>query len=263
LSYQIDVNYIYDEEDRISKVTQGDRSVGFEYGEFDDLTGLTHNGFSYNYTYDGFGNILTASIAGEVICTNVYAENNGSHVKSIYPDGTETGTVYDKYGNVLSNSIGDMEICSYVYDKEGNVAKKTDIQADVTTLYEYNDAGLLVRSEAYKGTDTKSEDFESKMQYTYTQTGKVGTLSYKEKDKGVKTYTYTYTKDDKPLKSTLPDKSHTDWSYDSLRRNVKAVYTPKESAADGNKLYTTLTYAEPSGMLLDEKDTTKLHHKQD
>ena len=44
----VEVDYIYDEDDRISAVTQGGRTVSYEYGEFDDLTGITHNGFSYN-----------------------------------------------------------------------------------------------------------------------------------------------------------------------------------------------------------------------
>ena len=63
-----------------------------------------------------------------------------------------------------------------------------------------------------------------------------------EADDEVRTYTYTYAKDGKPNVSTLPDGSKTSWTYDSLRRNNKIVYTPKEGAADGKKLYTVLKY---------------------
>ena len=34
----------------------------------------------------------------------------------------------------------------------------------------------------------------------------------------------------------------TAWTYDSLRRNTKAVYTPKTGATDAKKMYTNLTY---------------------
>ena len=96
------------------------------------------------------------------------------------------------------------------------MAKHTDALADVTTKYDYNDARLLVRSEVYKGENTASENFESRMQYTYTKSGKVGTLSYEEKDSDIKTYTYTYATDDRPTKSVQPDTSMTAWTYDSM-----------------------------------------------
>jgi len=80
------------------------------------------------------------------------------------------------------------------------------------------------------------------MQYTYTQSGKVGTLSYQEKGGDIRTYSYTYDKDEKPTKAIYPDKSYTTWTYDTLRRNTKAVYAPTEKAKDAKKLYTLKTY---------------------
>ena len=248
----VETDYIYDSEDRISEVSQSGRRVTYEYGEFDDLTGITHNGFSYNYTYDGFGNVLSASIAGTTICTNEYAPYNGSHVRSVFADGTSTGTTYDEYGKITSNSLDGITISKYIYDNDGNVARKTDALADVTTKYDYNDSNMLVRSEVYDGESTASEDLESRMQYTYTKSGKVGTLSYQEKDSDIKTYTYTYAADDKPVKSILPDKSYTTWSYDSLRRNTKIIHVPKNGAVDSKRLYTTLQY-QPKEFVVDGK----------
>lgn len=80
------------------------------------------------------------------------------------------------------------------------------------------------------------------MQYTYTKSGQVGTLSYQEAGDDIRTYTYIYAADEKPLKSTLPDKSSTAWGYDSLRRNTKIIHTPKDGASDAKKLYTVLEY---------------------
>ena len=163
-------------------------------------------------------------------------------IKSVYPDGTATRTTYDEYGKVTSNSLNGKTITKYVYDNDGNVAKKTDIPGGVTTKYDYNDSNLLVRSEVYAGESTASKDLESRMQYTYTKSGKVGTLSYQEKDSDVKTYTYTYEKDDRPEKSVQPDSSYTYWYYDSLRRNNKIVFSPKAGASGSKKLYTVLAY---------------------
>jgi len=92
------------------------------------------------------------------------------------------------------------------------------------------------------------------MQYTYTQSGKVGTLSYQEKGGDIRTYSYTYDKDEKPTKAVYPDKSYTTWTYDSLRRNTKAVYAPTQTAKDAQKLYTVKTYKASN---LDNNGATK------
>ena len=247
----------YTEDGNFDK-TSTDNAGNVTSYEYNTLTGINHNGFSYNYTYDNFGNVLTAAIAGNVICTNEYAPYNGGLVRSVYPDGTYTGTTYDEYGKVTSNSLNGVTMTKYVYDNDGNVAKKTDAIGGITTKYDYNDSGLLVRSEVYNGDSTASEDFESRMQYTYTKSGEVGNLSYQEKDGEVRTYVYTYDKDNKPVKSVLPDGSYTTWSFDSLRRNNKAIYVPKDGASDGKKLYTILEYKDVTLTTADgtEKDAT-------
>ena len=123
----VEVDYLYDEKDRILGVTQADRGIRYSYGEFDDLRALHHNGFSYEYEYDAFGNVTRIIPAGQEICRNEYNPNNGSHVRSLYPDGTATGKTYDEYGRVTSNSLGGRVITKYLYDKEGNVAEKKDL----------------------------------------------------------------------------------------------------------------------------------------
>lgn len=45
----------------------------------------------------------------------------------------------------------------------------------------------VVRTEVYSGDSTKSDDFESRMQYTYTVDNQVSTLSYQEKDEEIVT----------------------------------------------------------------------------
>ncbi len=76
------------------------------YGEFDDLTAINHNGFSYGFTYDQFGNVLTTSIAGNVISTNEYRAGNGSLLRTIRADGTVLENTYDLYGRITANKVG-------------------------------------------------------------------------------------------------------------------------------------------------------------
>ena len=260
--------YQYDHADRMTGVSQADRAVGYSYGEFDDLTGITHNGFTYGYTYDGFGNVLTTSIAGQTIRQNVYQENNGSLKYTVYADGTATANDYDEYGKVTASYIGilknsetgeiaDKQVTdSYLYDNDGNVAQHTDVQNGILTEYEYNDSDQVVRS-SVGSTDT-TKDRESRTQYTYTASGKIKILSYREADGKVRTYENTYAKDDQPTKNVLPDGSYVSKAYDTLRRNNKTVYAPTKKAADTKKLYTIVTYEKRDASEKTLKGTTDL-----
>ncbi|MDE6016241.1 MAG: DNRLRE domain-containing protein [Acetatifactor sp.] len=247
----VTTKYEYDTSDRIIEVTQGTRHIKYQYGEFDDLTAIEHNGFTYRYTYDGFGNVLTTAVAGTTLCTYEYAPNNGTITRTTLADGTIIRATYDVYGNLTAKTIDNKPVEQYTYDNRGNLARKIDRQANLTTTYDYNDTGKLVRSAVYTG-DTATQTPESRMQYTYTKGGNIGTLSYQEKGDTTRTYTYEYATDDKPTKATLPDKSLLTYSYDSLRRSNKTVYTPKSGVTDAKKLYTTLQY-QPSQFTVDGK----------
>ena len=250
------IQYQYDSRDRLESVTQADRSVTYAYGEMNDLTAIRHNGFCYGYTHDAFGNVLTTSIAGQTVRTNVYNPYNGSLKYILYPGGRAAANEYDAYGKVVNSYIGtapdiqggeitDRTITdSYLYYKDGAVARHTDYLGNQITEYVYNDAGLVVQSRT-RTADSSREggiDTESEMQYTYTATGKVGALSYREQDGVVKTSQYAYAKDELPIKDTLAGGGIQTKSYDSLRRNSKTVYVPRAGIADGKRLYTTVSF---------------------
>ena len=162
----MEVDYLYDEKDRILGVTQADREIRYSYGEFDDLRALHHNGFSYEYEYDAFGNVTRILLAGQEICRNEYNPNNGSHVRSLYPDGTDTGKTYDGkeitydvfgcpidymgrtmdwdiYGG-LTSVTGNGDTVTYTYMGDGQRRSKT--VNGVTTTYHYNNGMLLSES---------------------------------------------------------------------------------------------------------------------
>jgi len=237
------LSYQYDSRDRTTGVTQADRQVSFTYGDFEDLTGITHNGFTYGFTYDTFGNVLTTSIAGQVISTNTYGPENGSLEKTTLADGTVLENSYDRYGHITEKRINQQPVTSYTFDHDGNLSSQKDLTAGLLTRYHYNDSGKVVRSEVYEEETGVTGSPLSRLQYTYTKGGLIGGISYQEKGAAVKAYTYTYNGDELPAKSSHPDSSTTQWTYDSLRRNTKTVFTPKTGVTDSKKLYTTLGYA--------------------
>ena len=80
--------YSYDSVGRLTKVS-GKAHVGgvetqvqVQYGyEKDRLAKITHNGFDYAFTYDGFGNRKSVKIAGTEAVSHTYGDRNGTAVK--------------------------------------------------------------------------------------------------------------------------------------------------------------------------------------
>ena len=72
----------------LTSVVSGGKTVSYSYDDSQTrLTGITHNGFNYNFTYDVFGNVLTTKAAGTTLMTNTYGAGNGLLTKSTYGNG--------------------------------------------------------------------------------------------------------------------------------------------------------------------------------
>ena len=93
------------------------RTVSNSYAyEKDRLKSITHNGFSYHFTYDGYGNRLTTKVGSRTLNTNQYESGNGRLIKSTYGNGAVVENVYDRYDRVTSKKYDGVERYRYVYD---------------------------------------------------------------------------------------------------------------------------------------------------
>ncbi|MCR4651016.1 MAG: DNRLRE domain-containing protein [Lachnospiraceae bacterium] len=258
---KVAVAYDYDSSERLSSVTRkgvnadgsdasgtNERSIKYTYGAFSDLTGIEHNGFTYGYTYDEFGNVLTTSVAGTVTQTNTYNPGNGSLKSTTYADGSTQRMTYDDYGNLKAILADDKEISHYTYYDDGNLARVTDELVGVDTTYEYNQSGKIVRSKV--NGDVKGIDYSSRLQYAYDKTGAVSRLDIDINNR-LDTYTYSHAADGKITNVTLPTTMTVAYRYDTLRRNSSTVFAPRNTATDAKKLYTQIKYA--SGESSDSK----------
>ncbi len=248
--------YGYDKLDRVSSVTRksgkSSRSIVYNYGDFSDLKSIHHNKFDYGYTYDAFGNLISTSIAGDVVQTNTYNSNNGSLMSTTYADGKKLYKTYDAYGNISAiKNEKDETTDSFEYYNDGQLSLHRDRTVGINTEYEYNDHGRVSRSKTYsEKSETghkECDEYSSRLQYIYNPMGRVEELNYEETvddEKYLKSYKYTFYKDGNNNKNTLPDKSYKEFKYDSLRRTNGTVYTPSAKYSDtpSKKLYTQITY---------------------
>ena len=131
--------YSYDSVGRLTKVS-GKAHVGgvetqvqVQYGyEKDRLAKITHNGFDYAFTYDGFGNRKSVKIAGTEAVSHTYGDRNGQLLKSTYANGWEVTYTYDNLDRVTEVKAAkngtSYTIGRYIYDKLGRVARFVDGQ---------------------------------------------------------------------------------------------------------------------------------------
>lgn len=48
---------------------------------------ITHNGFSYNFTYDSLGKLKTVDVAGQKLLENIYVDRTDNVLQVDYPNG--------------------------------------------------------------------------------------------------------------------------------------------------------------------------------
>lgn len=167
------VYYIYDEAGFMQSMTSGDMEVLFDYDAMGNLTRLyqqvsglsngttmsnqytytndrvssiTHNGFTYNFTYDEWGNQTSVKIGVTTMVEFEYADREGSQISEItYATGKSVSYTYNDDGNItgVSYNGGESNVYEYAYDENGILATVTDnISGLVTT---YSDTGTEIR----------------------------------------------------------------------------------------------------------------------
>ena len=198
------VYYIYDEAGFMQSMTSGDMEVLFDYDAMGNLTRLyqqvsglsngttmsnqytytndrvasiTHNGFTYNFTYDEWGNQTSVKINDRVYYSNEYGGENHDRLSKInYSNGHSVTYTYDNKDNIIGVSYdnGATNAFAYEYDNDGNLTKITDNDAGYITTYSNNGYetktldGELIYSSSTNENGTVTENlFGSAITYSF------------------------------------------------------------------------------------------------
>ena len=62
---------------------------------------------SYSFTYDNFGNMLTAAVGGRTLSTNTYLYGTGLLNQQTYGNGAVVSYTYDKLGRTKTATYDD------------------------------------------------------------------------------------------------------------------------------------------------------------
>ena len=167
------VYYIYDEAGLMQSMTSGDTEVLFDYDAMGNLTRLyqqvsglsngttmsnqytyandrvasiTHNGFTYNFTYDEWGNQTSVKIGNATLVEIEYADRGGIQISEItYATGKSVSYTYNDDGNItgVSYNGGETNVYEYAYNEDGILTTVTDNLSGLVTTY--SDVGTEIR----------------------------------------------------------------------------------------------------------------------
>ena len=133
--------YSYTEAGDIKSIIYNEgKSVEYTYNSLRELSQVKDALGTINIDSDKFGRTTkVVDYNGEEVSYR-YGKN-GERLKTLYPDGSSVSYEYDKYLRLASLTSGNKRV-DYTYDKEGRLIRK-DMSDDVSSIYEYNERGLL------------------------------------------------------------------------------------------------------------------------
>ncbi|MDK9719417.1 MAG: hypothetical protein OEL57_16165, partial [Trichlorobacter sp.] len=200
---------------KLPKLVDGQNlQVSYSYNN-DNISSISHNGFSYFFESDVFGRARNIKVGTQEIIRYLY-DQKGNLTDSIFGNGQKTQIEYDKLNQIKSykiwnDSIGSYETkFSYQYDAAENLGYLYDSVNEIGHRYIYDAADQLIGisstdgSKLFLGFDpiTQAEEMREDLKgesYTTRITNDMigqpislvsGKTTVQESEKGIKTYEY-------------------------------------------------------------------------
>ncbi len=142
---------------QVSQVVSGLSNGSFVSKEYtylhDRLTAVTHNGFSYTFDYDGYGNKTSVKVENQALVN--YSYNTDRSLNTIeYSNGQKIHYNYTDYGFITGIWFDDDTNCKYTYnyDSAGRLVSSIDnINSTITNYAEDNSFSVYEYSNGTTG----------------------------------------------------------------------------------------------------------------
>ena len=169
---------------------------------------------NYSFTYDDFGNLLTAKAGDNLLVTNTYDRSTGA-LTSVDYGNWELYQVYsyDTAGRLTGLRNNGVDVGEWKYDGKDRVAVYNDIRNSQKHMFSYDALGRFNR-EAVLNTSDNSRIYAS--EYGYDSNNNVNKIGIIAGNTGV-SMTYTYGADNLPSSYTAGTNSGA-YTYDALNR---------------------------------------------
>jgi RHS repeat-associated protein len=147
-------NNNYDAMDRLTSVSKNvsGKQITNNYSyQNDNISQITHNGFSYNFAYDSLGNNTKVSVGSQNLITNTYEPKTSVLLKSNYGNGQELSNSYDSLDRITAKKFNGNTRYTYEYDASDNLAFHKDLVNGVDYRYIYDTSDRLVSTKDSNG----------------------------------------------------------------------------------------------------------------
>uniref|UniRef100_UPI00398992A9 DNRLRE domain-containing protein n=1 Tax=Clostridium thailandense TaxID=2794346 RepID=UPI00398992A9 len=146
-----DINLLYNKTMPDDKGTVVTNSYSYEN---DRIKKVTHNGFSYNFEYDNFGNNNKVYVENQLLITNKFDPATDNLMSSEYGNNQRISMTYDEFDRITERKFNkdttdgtqtDVSRYTYAYNNEGNLAYHEDKVNNKNYKYTYDLSDRLVK----------------------------------------------------------------------------------------------------------------------
>lgn len=120
----------------VTDLSDGEGTLRLEtnYTYADDrITSVSHNGTTYSFEYDHYGNLVNTSVNGSTIVSHSYPDHKNIGTVT-YANGFIIGYTYDEEGNITSIKHNGVEKYAYEYT-DSTLSKSVDYANSLVTYY--------------------------------------------------------------------------------------------------------------------------------
>lgn len=153
-SYAYDANT--DKMTEVARMVDGKEvKVSYTY-ENEKVTSIGHNGFTYDYAYDLFGNLESVSVGGRELERTTLRSRNGLADRITYATGEAVRNEYNPEEQLAAQYLitadgREEKLFENTYDSCGKIARHKDLCSGVTSTYQYDLIGRMVGTDRSDG----------------------------------------------------------------------------------------------------------------
>ena len=203
-----EINYIYDENDKLIKTNQGNKYIEYDYNLLGQITRINNNGKDvYEFVYNDDNLIAAIKINEKVIEEYEYDERD-----NLIEDG-KGNYLYDNMYRLIEENNKN----KYYYGTDGKIGLIKDLKTNKETRYVYDLSDNL----------TVIEEEDKKIRYTYDSENRLINYLYRNKESEIrKRYQYNPLNEiEKEITETDGIISEIEYERDNLRRVKKVTYS--------------------------------------
>ncbi len=245
------ISYTYDDQDRVTEITQGEKKTKVSYQINSDgstTTSVTDaNGHVNQEVASAAGSVTETKDLGdgsESIITTYAYDDRGNKLSETYANGAKKTYEYDNRNLMVKTQSYDKEgtktlISKYRYDDQGQLSEMTDyrVSSETETAYRYTEytydqrGRISAFAEISQSTQPTEDDIKDhQIRYTYDNDGNLRKVSYPTTKDGIHALSYVYDQNgwlneirgEVHSKGQTTEKSIRSYSYDAYGK-VKEI----------------------------------------